>query len=162
MVSPGTAANEPPAEVAAGGIPTVVVVSIVVPAEGRTAEDPTPTVVTGRLSGLPVAVAASTVDVEPTIKVVASGVPAPSDDKLDWGASVPGVLVCCPVLGGVREPKVLAACGFSCELGKAALEGDALVSSCVVGPSWDEVTPFPGCWTMDEWVACDKPSFPVS
>lgn len=91
MVSPGTAANEPPAEVAAGGIPSVVVVSvwsftldlIVVPAGGRTAEEPAPAVVTGGLSGLPVAVAASTVDGEPAIEVVASGVPAPSDDKLD-------------------------------------------------------------------------------
>lgn len=86
------------------------------------------------------------------------------------------------MLGGICEPKVLAACapaletevsdamllevrvscGFSCELGKAALEGDALVSGCAVEPSWEEVTLVPGCWTMDEWVACGKPSSPVS
>ena len=70
MVSPGTTATEPPAEVVTGSVPTVAVSTpevrwpvsslalelIVVPAEGIRAEEPAPAVVTGRPWGPPVAV----------------------------------------------------------------------------------------------------------
>ena len=69
MVSPGTTATEPPADVVTGGVPTVAVFTpevrwpvstlalelVVVPA-GVTAEEPAPAVVTGGLWGPPVAV----------------------------------------------------------------------------------------------------------
>ena len=32
------------------------------------------------------------------------------------------------------------------------MEGDALVSTCAEEPGWDEVTPFPACSAVDDWV----------
>lgn len=55
----------------------------------------------------------------------------------------------------------MASCWFSCKSGEAALEGDALVWGCAVEPSW-EVTPFPGCSAVDDWVACDTIPFSFS
>ena len=117
MASP---ADEPPAEVAAGGISPVLVVTpaasllvldlTVFSAEGTIAGELTPAEVTvgflrsavavvkatARRSASAIALdfidspAASTSDCDPTTEVVA-GVP-PSDDELDWSASTPWVL----------------------------------------------------------------------
>ena len=99
MASPVTTADEPTAEVAAGEISPVVVVTpaasllpldlIVVPAEVTTASEPTLAVVTIGLSKSPVV---NTSDGELAVEVVAGGVPAPSEDEVDWGASTCWVL----------------------------------------------------------------------
>ena len=102
MASPGTTVDESPAEVAAGGISPVLVVT---PAASLLLLDLTVLSAEGTIAG------------ELTPAVVTVGLLRPSDDELDWSASTPWVLwdctcvfVCCPVLGGVCEPKVLGPC----------------------------------------------------
>ena len=53
-------------------------------------------------------------------------------------------------------------CKVCDETGKAALNGDALVSGCAVEPIWEDVTLFPGCSTVDEWVACGAVPSPLT
>lgn len=86
--------------------------------------------------------------------------------------------VCCPALDGVCEPVGLGpgpdppaletdvsgamlpelrcpmSTAFKSSLKSASLERDALVSSCAVDPSGEEVTPLAGCTTVDDSVAC--------
>lgn len=185
MVSPDTAAKSP-AEVATGETPPVVVVTpaasslvlelTLVSAGTATAEEPAPAVVTGGVSEFDVVVfpAAGTDDGELAIEVVTGGSPPLSDDELEGNASSPwdvvgctGVFVCCSMLVDVCESEVLGPCPPASEtevsvaIDRAVLEGDALDSSCAVEPSWEEVTPLPGCSNVDEWVACGTASFPL-
>ena len=125
MASPEITADELPAEVAAGGISPVLVVTpassllvldlTVLSAEGTIAGELTPAEVTIGLLRPPVAVvkatarrsaasialgfidspAASTSDCDPATEVAAGGVPVPSDDELDWSASTSWVVWDC-------------------------------------------------------------------
>ena len=70
----------------------------------------------------------------------------------------------------VPDPRLLevcfavskACCEVCDETSKAVLEGDALVSGGAVEPIWEDVTPFPGCSTVDDWVACGAVPSPLT
>ena len=95
--------------------------------------------------------------------------------------------VCCPRLGDICEPVALAPCPaeletrvsdatllevrggmsrapcwVSCEFDIAVLEGNALVSGGAVEPGCEELTPFPDCSAVDDWVVCGTTSFVLS
>lgn len=72
IVSPGAAADDPSAEVAARRIPPVDVVTAPIRRSASSSD-----------LDFIVSPAESTTDGEPAIDVVAGGFPAPSDDKLD-------------------------------------------------------------------------------